>query len=306
MKKKLFFVYAGIVLSMLLWSLSFIWYKQAYEVGFKPIGLIFMRLLVSAVLLWIFLVFMRQNKLPDLRIIRQIAIAALFEPFLYFVGECYGLTMVTSTTAAVIVATVPLFAPLAALFILREHISFYNWVGIFLSVVGIVMVMMDNGLHFSASTVGVLLMFLAVFSAIGYAVAIKKVACSCPSVMIVAMQNTFGAIYFLPLFLFIDGGALPFAKFSFSTWIPLINLAVFASSLAFILYVKGIDKIGVAKANVLVNLIPAFTAVFSFFILDEKLGLAKIAGVIVVIAGVFVSQLKSKIVEQLEEKQGLY
>jgi drug/metabolite transporter (DMT)-like permease len=306
-RKRLLFVYVGIVVSMLLWSLSFIWYKQAYEVGFKPIGLIFARLFFSAALLWFFLIIVRQNKLPNRKIIGQIAIAAFFEPFLYFVGECYGLTMVTSTTAAVIVATVPLFAPLAALFLLRERISFFNWLGIFLSVFGIVMVMMGNGLHFSASTVGILLMFLAVLSAVGYSVAIKKVAGSCPPVMIVALQNTFGTLYFLPLFFFIDGGSLSLSDFSFSTMLPLINLAVFASSLAFILYVKGLDKIGVAKANVLVNLIPAFTAIFSFFILGEKLGLAKIIGVMVVIAGVFVSQLKTKAEgQQPEEIQGLY
>lgn len=301
MKKQNVLIYLGVVLSMLIWSLSFVWYKQLYEFDIQPISLIFFRLVISSVLLWLFLLLSRQLKLPNKRIMGQIAIAALFEPFFYFLGECFGIQYVTSTTAAVIISTIPLFTPLASVFFLKEKLGIYNWLGIILSVFGIVMVMTDNGLHFSASPLGVILMFLAVFAAIGYFIAIKKVTGKCSSIMVVALQNTFGILYFLPLFLFFELKKVLTLSFSIEMFLPLLYLSVFASSLAFVLYIRAIDRIGTVRANVLINLIPAFTAIFSFFLLGEKLGVIRIVGVVVVILGVFIAQVKAKSIESPEE-----
>jgi len=300
-KKKNVLIYLGVVVSMLVWSLSFIWYKQLYLFNIHPISLIFFRLVISSSILWLFLLAIRHAKLPDSRIMRQIALAALFEPFFYFLGECYGIQYVTSTTAAVIISTIPLFTPLASVFILKEKLGFYNWLGIILSVLGIVMVMMENGLHFSASPLGVVLMFLAVFAAVGYSVCIKKVTGKCSSIMVVALQNTFGIIYFLPLFLIMELKHVASLNFSIEMFLPLLYLSFFASSLAFVLYIRAIDRIGAIRSNVLVNLIPVFTAIFSFFLLGEKLGLIRLLGVGVVILGVFIAQVKSKVDESPEE-----
>ena len=49
---------------------------------------------------------------------------ALFEPFIYFLGESYGLLYVSSTVAAVIVATIPLISPLFAWYFFREKLNF--------------------------------------------------------------------------------------------------------------------------------------------------------------------------------------
>jgi drug/metabolite transporter (DMT)-like permease len=89
--------------------------------------------------------------------------------------------------------------------------------------------------------------------------------------------------------------------FSWSMFLPLLYLAVFASSLAFILYIRSIDKIGATRSTVLVNLIPAFTAIFSYFLLGEKMGLTRLLGVGVVILGVFIAQVKAKETESPEE-----
>jgi drug/metabolite transporter (DMT)-like permease len=72
---------------------------------------------------------------------------------------------------------------------------------------------------------------------------------------------------------------------------PIIELAVFASCGAFILFAYSVRKMGITKANVFSNCIPVFTAIFSFIILDEKLTVQNIIGMAIVIAGLFMSQL---------------
>jgi len=48
---------------------------------------------------------------------------------------------------------------------------------------------------------------------------------------------------------------------------------------------------GISKANVFSNSIPIFTAFFSFLLMGERLTIQNITGIIIVIAGLFLSQI---------------
>ena len=69
-------------------------------------------------------------------------------------------------------------------------------------------------------------------------------------------------------------------------------LAILASSVSYIFYTITLKSIGISKANIYTNLIPVFTAVFSYFFISELFTAAKIAGIFMVITGVFISEKK--------------
>lgn len=71
-------------------------------------------------------------------------------------------------------------------------------------------------------------------------------------------------------------------------------LIVFSSCLAFLFYTISVKEIGVSKTSVFTNLIPIFTALFSFLIIGEDIDALKMTGIIVVIAGVFMAQAGKK------------
>jgi drug/metabolite transporter (DMT)-like permease len=72
---------------------------------------------------------------------------------------------------------------------------------------------------------------------------------------------------------------------------PILELAVFASCGAFILFAYSVKNMGITRANVFSNCIPVFTAIFSFIILGEKLTAQNITGMVIVLAGLFMSQI---------------
>ncbi|MPN48374.1 hypothetical protein SDC9_195981 [bioreactor metagenome] len=72
----------------------------------------------------------------------------------------------------------------------------------------------------------------------------------------------------------------------------IVTLAIFATAIAYILFSSGIREIGAMQATVFANLIPVLTAALALLSGMEDLPLRKLAGVVIVISGVFLSQSK--------------
>ncbi len=278
---------------MIFWAFSFVWVKQAF-VSFDPFTVVFFRLLISAVVLFVILKAMKQLNPLRRQDLKWFAILAFFEPFLYFLGESYGLTVVSSTMGAVIISTIPLFAPIADRFFFKARITGLNIIGIVISFSGVLIIILEKDLSLNAPLYGILLVFMAVFAAIGYTVVLKKIPLHYNAVSIITYQNTIGVFYFLPLFLIFDIRDIDINTISSEAVWAIIQLAIFASSIAFIFFTYSIRIIGITKANAFVNLIPVFTAIFAWWLLDEPLTLKKFIGIGVVIGGVLISQIKRK------------
>lgn len=285
-------IYAGVLLAMVFWSFSFIWYKDVYQY-LLPFTTIFSRLAISSVLLFLFSWSFKKLERVKPSDYKFILLLAFFEPFLYFIGESLGMQIMTPTSAAVIISVIPLLVPVLAYFMLRDRLSAKNIVGIFISFLGVILVITNKDFEFRASMNGVLLMSLAVIGAVFYSVLLKKLTASYNPFTLITWQNTVGTLMFLPLVLIYDIKSWTPAMFTIKAALPLLELAIFASSVAFLLYTNGVRKIGAVRANIFTNLIPVMTAFFSFLLLKEKLLFHNIIGIAVVIGGLVLSQLDS-------------
>lgn len=294
--------YIAIVFAMIFWSVSFIWTRIAID-SFQPVTLISLRLLIASVLL--FIVIASARKLQKIRWadLKWFVLLAFFEPYLYYMGETYGLTMVESTLASVIVSTIPLFAPILAFFVLKERISMANILGIFVSLGGVVLVIYEPNGGFSANPLGVTLLFMAVFAAICYSAILRKISSHYKTINIIFYQSVIGLFFFIPTFFVTDFGSLQQIIITRDAIVSLLMLSVFASVIAFVLFADVVRKIGVARSNVFVNLIPVFTAIFAKIFLNEDLNWPKAIGIVVVVAGLFVSQFAGTKLKQIKGTQ---
>ena len=284
-------IYIGLIVAMFFWSISFIWAKQALET-FSPFTLVFFRLIVSAVFITTISLFLRKLKRIKKEHIKYFLLLSFFEPFLYFIGEASGLQYVSSTMASVIISTIPLFVPFALLLFYREKLSFYNILGIVISIAGVFLVIVNKDFNFNVPIKGIALLMLAVMSAVGYTLLIVKLAPYYNAFSIVAYQNILGSVGFLVLFLGFDYNEFTQIPFNFSDYIPIIELGIFPSTISFILLTVAIRSIGANRASVFTNIIPVITAVLAFYMLDEYLDFIKTLGILVVIVGLFISQIK--------------
>lgn len=293
MKNKDFLAFASALGAAFFWSFSFIWFKIAY-LGYQPITVVIFRLAISAVLISVIAWGLKRLQKPSKKDIGLFILMSFFEPFLYFIGESYGLIYISSTVAAVIVATIPLISPVAAWFFYREKVGWMNAAGLLFSFLGVGLVVLNGSFRFDASPLGVGLEFMAVLAAISYSIVLRNLVGRYNTFTIIAWQNFIGVILFLPIWLIFEFNDFVSKPFHPQAFRAIVFLAVFASTLAFVFFTQSIRHLGVNRSNTFINLIPVFVAVLSFFILNESLEIQQIGGIVIVVTGLFLAQLKRK------------
>ncbi|HLO90388.1 MAG TPA: DMT family transporter [Lentimicrobium sp.] len=282
--------YLYIILSMLFWGMSFIWTRLAL-VEFNPISVIFFRLVLSSIILFSYIRISRTAEKIDKADRKWFLLLALAEPFFYFLGENFGLKYVSPAVTSAIIATIPLIAPIVAYIFLKERVDRFTVLGVLLSFFGIIYMLLNKDLSLNASPKGIALIFMAVFSAVGYTFFIRKLANKYKAITILTLQNIIGSIYFLPVFLIFDLRSLLHMQPSTGAILAIVQLAIFASSVAFLLFIIVVAKLGMVKANIFTNLIPVFTAIFAYFIIGEMITWQKVIGILLVIGGILISQV---------------
>ncbi len=298
MASKKFFYYIYLFVAMLFWGGSFVLTKHLLT-DFNPITIIFIRLLISSLLfVTISLVVYRKRFFVPKKDLLLLCYMAIFEPIVYFLFETYSLKFTDPSIVSVIIATIPLFVAFIAFYFLKEYFSKSNFVGVFLSVFGIVIMLYPSFSDSTVSLLGVLLAFGAVLSTIGYNYFLKRIPNTYSPILVITWQNLLGLIAFTPMLYILNSPSEItqqwHAVYDFKNISALLILSVFCSSIAFMLYIKGVRYIGVGKANTFTNLIPVVTALLSFFLFDEVVTWNKIIGIIVVLTGIFLVQVKTK------------
>jgi drug/metabolite transporter (DMT)-like permease len=281
-------------MAMIFWAFSFIWFKIANK-SFLPITIVFLRLFFSVLILTVYLVLSKSYMKIRKGDFRLFLMLALFEPFLYFIGESFGLTYVSATVCSVLISTIPVFATIGAWLIFKEKMKMINYAGIILSFAGVLVFLLNRHGTISYNLKGLALLLFAVLSAVGYNLTLSRLVGKYSPVYIVNVQNIIGAILFMPVFLISDFKIFIHTSYEPEMFLPVLALAAFASCGAFILFAFSVSKIGILRANVFTNFIPLFTAFFSFILMGERLTFQNILGMIIVIAGILMAQMNGRV-----------
>ncbi|MBN2667757.1 MAG: DMT family transporter [Bacteroidales bacterium] len=279
----------AVISAMFLWAGSFIWSKLAFET-YEPFTVLLFRLSIAGISLLLIGKLFRAIQRIEKKDWKVFLLLSFFEPFLYFVGENLGLKLVSPTVASIIISTIPLFLPFVGVFFLKERIIRSNIIGVIISISGVLAIIVDRNFNVSASTIGILLLLLAVFAALGYTVILKSLSDRYNPITIVTWQNIIASFAFLPFFLFFDFNNFKDVGIFQSNFVYILLLAFLASNGAFLLYTYAIRYFGVSKIGIYTNLIPIFAMLLSYFIYNEQIDTAKLLGVVLVILGLLISE----------------
>jgi drug/metabolite transporter (DMT)-like permease len=230
-------------------------------------------------------------------------LGGILQPFLYFIFETYTYQSFASPTIAeAMLSTQPIWAPLFAFLLLREHVTRNNIIGILISTVGMLMLLLVGSQSFAIGNPwGILLALLTVSCSVGYSVVLRRIPGHYSPLTIVFYVQFISLVLFYILW----GGDLLLNSSSpgllhtsspelLKAGLSVLYLAVLASVTAFILFCYTVRYIGVTRANIFNNIRPVFTALLMLIIFHEQLPIWKWIGIIVIIIGLFISQKQEK------------
>ena len=285
---KLSLTYLKAILAMLFWSATFVWFKIAYQT-YLPYEVTFLRLLLASILLFVFILISGKKEKVQRKDIIQLMLVAFCEPFMYFIGEANGMKIVSPALGSLIISTIPIFSAVGAWLILKEKLPLFVVLGLIISTSGVIVMSLGSA-NFSATFKGILLLMIAVLSGVFYGISVRNLTLRYSPLTIVTWQNFFGMLYFLPLFLIVDGKHFFSIQHSAQGLITIAAMSILASVIAFILFTGVLRDLGVAKSNIFTNLIPVFTVILAYVILGDKLNLTGWIGLSLAVLGLFVSQ----------------
>jgi drug/metabolite transporter (DMT)-like permease len=288
-------LYISIITATILWGFSFIWTNDLIAMGVPIFIFIFLRMLLSGVIMLAFSTITRTLQKVASKDIKWMFLLAFFEPFVYFIGESYGLKITGSATlSAVIIATIPIFTMIMGRLLFNESLSRVNVAGIITAVLGIVLFVW-NGSISSDNYYGILFLLLAVAGAVGYSSICKRLTGTYNAITITTWQFLFGAVLFFVPFVFWGLPQWTPRFLSSDVLKPIIALAVLCSSLSFVLYTKAIEVLGMTKAAIFTTMIPAVSAVAAYFLGQESFTTMQIIALAIALLGVVLSQLRKGI-----------
>ncbi|MDQ5903990.1 MAG: hypothetical protein QG672_1583, partial [Pseudomonadota bacterium] len=89
-------------------------------------------------------------------------------------------------------------------------------------------------------------------------------------------------------------GDINLGDWSWRVWASVLFLAVCGTALGFTWFADGVRVIGAARASAFINLVPVFAVLQAAVLLDERLGMAVLAGGALVIAGVWLTTVTTQ------------
>lgn len=279
--------YIALNSAVIIWGFSFVATKIALE-SFSTFTLVFARFSIAGV---IFLFLMLRNGFPSFagKDRGKIMLIALFEPGLYFICETIGLQYTTAPKASLIIAMIPVMVLVFSIFFLNESVSISGFLGIGLSLVGIMVLIAgapELNWDMGGQLLGDLLIFGAAISAALYMVFARDLGKRYSAFDITAMQIIYGAILYAPLFLWELPG-VHWAEISSRSLAAFIFLTMFATIVAFLCYNYALTQMTAPRAAVFINGIPIVTALGAWMLLGEKLTAIQACGGVVVLFAVY-------------------
>lgn len=278
-------VYAliAIFLTTFFWGISYSSTKLLLG-SLTPAQIVFFRLVLAMMILALVFFGSRQKLARGKDLLKMIG-GGFTGIFLYFLFETTGLRFTNAGTAALIISIIPVLNMIAGFLIFRERYSPRRWSGVFLSFVGVYLIIgagTDGALSL-ANLQGNFLVFLAACSWVVFTRINEPLSHRYNSVTINFHQSLTGMI--LLGLLVLPRGVDP-ALFSSMVIFNLAFLGIFCSAAAFFLYLYALKALGSATVTTFLNLIPVFGVLGGVIILGETMASGKIFGALTVFAGI--------------------
>lgn len=280
------------ILTSSIFGLSFLFSKKALNIV-EPFTLLSFRFLV-AFLIMSLLILLGVIKINYKgKNMKNLIMLGLMQPIIYFIFETYGIQFSSSSQAGLMIALIPIVVTIMSAYALKETPSKLQCAFIFLSVSGVIFIVLMNGSSSSeGSLLGIFLLLGAVISAAVFNILSRKYSDKFSPIELTYAMMAMGAVFFNLVSICNNIRSNTLAQYfsplkNRSFLISLAYLGVLSSIIAFLLINFTLSRIEASKAAIFSNLSTIVSIIAGVILLHESFKLYHIIGSILILVGVW-------------------
>ena len=270
---------------IILWSSAFV-SGQFIVQSASPFASLAFRFMIVAIGFLIFSYYFKEKIFINLKLIIQAAITGILFHGFYLGGVFFSYSVgLTATLSALIVGLQPVLTNILSGPILKERVTIIQWFGIILGFIGTIMVIgLDIGK--SIPTLGIISSIVALLGATIATIWQKKFTSNLTLSVNNFYQALAASIFLLIISLLFE---IPFINFD-NRFVLSMGWQIIMVSFGAYAILMYLLKIGTAsKTSSLFFLVPPTTAIMAWFVLDEKLFIIDIIGLLICTFGVYIA-----------------
>jgi drug/metabolite transporter (DMT)-like permease len=268
------------------WGVNFAVVKQALRT-FDPLAFNAARFVIASVFVAVVLRMQGPIPLPDRRDVPRLAAIGILGNVVYQAAFILGLSRTLAGHASVVMALSPMFVALLSRWTGHEQPGARTWTGAVASILGIALVTSSN-LRAGAPTsalVGDLILVGGALLWAGYTVASRPLVQRYGSVPTTAWTLWVGT----PPLVLLGAPALlrqPWDRVPAAAWGGLFFSACLSIGAAYLIWYRGVERIGNTRTAIFSNLTPLVALAVSAIWLGERPGIVALVGVALTLGGV--------------------
>lgn len=211
---------------------------------------------------------------------------------LYQVAFIVGLSMTTAGNSAILLATAPLWTIFMNARLHGERILPQLWVGMAISLCGIIMIIFGSGRKVEIGTSALLGDFICLAAALLWALNTnlqKPLLVRYTALQLAFMMISVGAVG-LSFIAIPAGASLSWNSVHWTYYLAAVASGALSIAAGNVIWSNGVKRLGPGRTAVFGNLIPVLAFIVSYFTLHEQLLLLQVFGAGVTILGVWLAR----------------
>ncbi|MBO8164600.1 MAG: DMT family transporter [Brevibacillus sp.] len=236
-----------------------------------------------------------KGRFVPLKDIPAMMMIGLVGPTISIGAQFLGTKLSTAHMGALITSASPAFIALFAVWLLREKLHLFQWTGIFLATVGVLVVVgVPDSADSHSSFLGNLILLLAALSWGLYTVLCKRATATYSSLVVTAYATFFGLIFSSPL-MFWELSVTPVNwTFDWTVVLGILYIGIISTAGAFYLWNKGFELMSAGSGAGFFFFQPIVGTLFGWLLLDEEVSVGFFAGALLILTGVSLSNLNGR------------
>ncbi len=283
-----------------IWGFDYIVTKVALR-GLNPLVYASLRFVFASILL---MIVQRRFSNPGYspRALLKIAAAGVIGVSVYHACYTTGLKYIGASEASLLIATSPIFTAFVAAGFGSEKLVKKQMIGAIIALIGVGFVVSRglSGLQFQASTLlGYILMLITAASFGFRSVVLQPVLEQYPSIPTVTRAILAGTFALLVISIF-SFFSQDWKAVDSLCWLAIGYGAIFSTAIGYVLWYRGVGRIGATRTMLYYYLVPLSAVLFSILFLNERFTLSIFVGGILIFAGVAVAKWDKTATNKLE------